>query len=176
MQSATIAILLALASTSLASIDYTIVPGAVGPAVVEAALSKITNACLFERDFNFLRLIAAVQTRFGLDMTVPSGVWALSELDFNQTKYSLFFGQRWQQLMTDINDTLHIDYSTVRREDGGLMKPLVGALATRLFFDTLADRIPVTLTKQAFYWKTFYQSSSSKTTLVRLFTVCPFAQ
>uniref|UniRef100_A0A914X9G8 VWFA domain-containing protein n=1 Tax=Plectus sambesii TaxID=2011161 RepID=A0A914X9G8_9BILA len=166
MHTAEYAIFLALASASLASVDYTMVPGARGPAVVEAALSKITNACLFDRNYDFMRLIAAVQTRFGLDMTFPSGIWALSQLDFNQTKYELFFGQGWQQLMTDINVTLNVDYSTVRREDGSLLKPLVGALATRLFFETLNDPIPVTLTKQAFFWKAFYQTASSKTTLV----------
>ena len=62
----TIAFIFTLIS-SVATVDLTIKYGAKGADVMRATLQRIYDVDIFEDDFNFLRNIAWVETRFGED-------------------------------------------------------------------------------------------------------------
>ena len=137
-------------------------PGATGPEVVEACISKMANSEILglPDDNGLMRRIAYVMSRDGKNMKSDGGIWQVSEFGFKDTKedsahYRL--PSKWAR----INQAFGIDWPAVKRRD--LEKPFYSALAARLYLSNFSERIPLAnkIADQAWYWKYFYMRGSS---------------
>lgn len=146
-------------------VDQTTDPGASGPNVVRAVISRLDAAGVFEESGNadltnvFMRNMAYVETRDGTDYPDGNrngGIWKLSRNKFQQTQRldsdfpGVFdavrreFGIEWQSL----------DY-------GELEKPLYSGLAVRLYLTYIAGFIPPTARHATFWVDNFKEISVS---------------
>lgn len=142
--------------------DLTRVPGSSGSSVVNAVLSQLTASRIFLADNSLMRRIACVESRDGLDAATyrrgyHGGIWQLDESRFEETKN------------TTAHPSLLTKHDMIRREfpDIGewsrlewieLRKPLLSALAARLYLSSIVAPIPRSsqVVQQANYWIQHY--------------------
>jgi len=141
--------------------DQTVVDKAVGKDVVEAAIDLVQQSCVFEDDKQMLRRIAYL-TKDGEDPDTflksdnNAGIWQVTEDMFKTTlKANL---DDWHKKIEKATTFPKIKWTKdVSWND--MTKPLYGALAARLFLQSIGQEIPWDIKGQAFYWVANYASS-----------------
>ena len=145
------------------AVDRTIEPEVRGNEVVETVVSRIERSAIFENDYGYIRRIAWVETRDGLNRTATfrngyhGGLWQVDEVVFQETIDTVTYPQlleKYQQIQVEFA----IDWSTTRWED--LRKPLYSGLAIYLYMVTIigiTESIPLNIHDQADHWKRNYR-------------------
>ena len=137
--------------------DLTIVEGAKGTEVVLETVSLIQQSGIFLEDNKFLRRVAYVESRDGLDPDTfrdgyCGGIWQVNEDVFqetsNVTAHPVLLGT-----YENIKIFFDIEWLAVRWQD--LRRPLLSVLAARIFFQLADGDIPGIgdLRGQGSYWK-----------------------
>ncbi|OQV19252.1 putative Collagen alpha-3(VI) chain [Hypsibius exemplaris] len=158
--------------------DQTLLVEQKGPLVVQAAIEKITEQCIFKNDKQMLRVMALLESNYGKEANTfrkgyYGGIWQISERMFNYTQTSPQLSHFSRQFLSAFN----IDWQTVTWRD--LTKPFYSALAARLVIaaasaettsrniviaDTeeksiLDGAIPWSASEQARVWMNAYEKS-----------------
>lgn len=131
-----------------AQMDLTIVINASGTDVVLATISIIDGSGVFTDDNRFLRRVAHAESRDGLDSDTfrdgyNGGIWQVDEQNFLKTTDRVTFpfltepGGIYEMLLQSV---LNLDWTVAVWED--LRKPLISAVAARIFFELAEDDIP----------------------------------
>ncbi|XP_067679055.1 uncharacterized protein [Haliotis asinina] len=129
-----------------------------GAEVVQAAIDRIRDGCIFSQDRLFLRRLAYVESRDGLDpKTYRSGyyggIWQVDESMFKQT---VPCPSAIRDVCNDIQTNIGIDWSRVQWRD--LLKPLYSGLAASLYIQLKqGSTIPGSVDAQSRIWKSIYQ-------------------
>ena len=102
--------------------DLTTEPEVRGSLVVETVVDRIERSAIFKNDFGYIRRIAWVETRDGLNRTFTfrpgyhGGLWQVDEVVFQETKntaaYPLLF-EKYQQIRVEFD----IEWPTVDWEE-----------------------------------------------------------
>ncbi len=141
-----------------------LVPKAQGESTVDETVAVVDQ--LFGGG-EFLKRIAKVESDFGATKGTfrksgDRGIWQLNQkTGFKETK-NVKAHPRLKQAHAKIREELGIDWNEV--SFGDLEKPLIAALAARLFLLTIPEKIPDTLKGQAAYWKKHYNTTKGKGT------------
>ena len=135
-------------------------PGASGSGVVEEVVSKLQS--LFGSDYKFLRRIAYVESKDGIDKNTyrsgyDGGIWQVDRVGFQSTQDTKSH-PGLKQKHEKIKQNLDIDWGQVQWSD--LRKPLYSGLAARLYLLKIPAPIPSSLKDQAEYWKRYYNTRS----------------
>jgi len=145
------------------TVDRTIEPEVRGSEAVETVVGRIERAAIFENDYGYLRRIAWVETRDGLNYAATfrvgyhGGLWQVDEVVFQETKDTMKYPQlleKYQQIQVEFT----IDWSTTQW--GDLRKPLYSGLAVYLYMVTIIginESIPLNIHDQADHWKRNYK-------------------
>ena len=153
-------------------LDQTLQPNQGGTAVTVASILRIQASVplgdVFSSDNRLLRRIAFVETRDGVDPSTYSdpsydgGIWRVDERIYNET-LNIADNPELPEIYQAIFASFVIDWSTTTWED--LRRPLVSALAARIFLELLDQRIPGVgdIRGQGEYWKQFYNSEPTDT-------------
>ena len=143
---------LVLSATSLkradAQVDLTMAVNASGTNVVLATISIIDGSNVFTDNNRFLRRVAYAESRDGLDPDTfrdgyNGGIWQVDEEVFLRTMDRATFpflvepGGIYERLL---QSDLNLDWAVAVWED--LRKPLISAVAARIFFELAEDDIP----------------------------------
>lgn len=159
-----ITILLLLLPMSQAD-DKTIVPKERGKEVVEAVVDRIRKAKIFAEDFSFLRRIAYVESKDGMDPATYrdgycGGIWQVDKIAFEETQKPEShpgLTAKYDAIKAAFKiDGKDLDWLKVVWDD--LKKPLYAGLAARLYLSIVEEKIPEDLDKQAEYWKKYYNT------------------
>ena len=149
----------------LVSTDRTRQPEAAGTDVVFASVSLIQESEIFPDDKRFLRRLAYVETRDGVDINTFrsgyfGGIWQVDEAVFNET-LNTDANRELLDLYPLILELLEVDWALVTWND--LLKPFFSALAARIYLATLTEPIPPVgdLTRQGQYWLDHFSSNPS---------------
>lgn len=144
--------ILALSAASLrravAQVDLTMAVNASGTNVVLATISIIDESGVFADDNRFLRRVAYAESRDGLDPDTfrdgyNGGIWQVDEEVFLRTTDRTTFpflvepGGIYERLL---QSDLNLDWAVAVWED--LRKPLISAVAARIFFELAERDIP----------------------------------
>ena len=137
-------------------VDLTTEPEVRGSLVVETVVDRIERSAIFENDFGYIRRIAWVETRDGLNRTFTfrpgyhGGLWQVDEVVFEETKntatYPLLI-EKYQQIRVEFD----IEWPTVEWEE--LRKPLHCGLTVWLYMFTRNESIPLNIHDQGDHWK-----------------------
>lgn len=143
-----------------AQLDLTVAINASGTNVVLATISIIDGSGVFSDDDRFLRRVAHAESRDGLDPDTfrddyNGGIWQVDEQNFLKTTDRATFpsltepGGIYERLLSDLN----LDWTVAVWED--LRKPLISAVAARIFFELADDDIPDIgdVQRQGEFWK-----------------------
>ncbi|XP_076803308.1 uncharacterized protein LOC143447209 isoform X1 [Clavelina lepadiformis] len=146
------------------AVDLTLSPGSVGKEVVEACILKLDSLSIFSNDFEFMKRIAFVETKFGTNFTskdITRGIWQmsipmLSELQAEASSAILV------SLVTTISQTL--GPSLVDFNNMDMTIPFHSVIALRLYIELIqnASAVPGLRQDQHDWWETNYTTSSSK--------------
>ena len=114
---------------------------------------------------DFLKRIAKVESNFGATKGTfrkkgDRGIWQLNQKTGFEATKDIESHPSLERAHTRIQEELGIDWNEISFED--LDKPLISALAARLFLLTIPEEIPDTLEEQATYWKKHYNTSLGK--------------
>ncbi len=149
------------------SVDRTRQPEAAGTDVVFTTVLLIRDSLIFPIDNRFLRRLAYVESRDGVDIATfrPGyfgGIWQVDEALFNETKDTVSNPEivvYYQQILSSFG----IDWSKVGWND--LLAPLFSALAARLYLTTVITPVPVIgdLQAQGQYWLDHYSNDPADT-------------
>lgn len=130
-----------------------------GSLAVETVMDRIERSAIFENDFGYIRRIAWVETRDGLNRAFTfrpgyhGGLWQVDEVVFQETKntaaYPLLI-EKYQQIRVEFD----IEWPTMEWEE--LRKPLHCGLAVWLYMFTRSESIPLNIHDQADHWKRNY--------------------
>lgn len=131
-----------------AQLDLTTAVNASGTKVVLATISLINQANVFADDNRFLRRVAFAESRDGLDPNTfragyNGGIWQVDEQNFLKTTDRTTFpflaeaGGIYERLL---GSDLNLDWTVAVWED--LRRPLISAVAARIFFELAEDDIP----------------------------------
>ncbi len=123
--------------------DLTLADDAVGTQVVFASIARIIESGIFPDDNRLLRRVAHVESRDGTDpdnnVGLDGGIWRVNENVFlatiNVPELSVSGG-----IYEIISEQLSIDWTLVTWPD--LRKPLLSALAARIYFFLRQESIP----------------------------------
>jgi len=141
------------------TVDRTKEPEVRGSEAVETVVGRIERSAIFENDYGYIRRIAWVETRDGLNRTATfrdgyhGGLWQVDEVIFQETKDPVRYPQlldKYEQLQTEFA----IDWSAVGWVE--LRKPLYSGLAVYLYMTTIVGNIPLNVHDQADHWKRNY--------------------
>ena len=141
------------------------VPKASGESTVDETVAVVDQ--LFGGG-EFLKRVAKVESDFGATKGTfrksgDRGIWQLNQkTGFKETK-NVKAHPGLKRAHAKISEELGIDWNEVSFED--LEKPLIAALAARLFLLTIPEEIPDTLKGQAAYWKKHYNTAQGKGTV-----------
>ena len=140
-------------------VDMTREPEVRGSLAVETVVDRIEHSAIFENDFGYIRRIAWVETRDGLNRTFTfrpgyhRGLWQVDEVVFLETQNTLVYPQlidKHQQILVEFD----IEWAAVEWEE--LRKPLHSGLAVWLYMFTRHEVIPLNIHDQANHWKRNY--------------------
>ena len=147
--------------------DLTSQPGTAGTAVVQATVARIQEAGIFPSDNRFLRRIAYVETRDGVDILTYrdgyfGGIWQVDEDIFKKTQDVATYPELLKTYQQVVN-AFGVDWPTSTWAD--LWKPFFSALGVRIYFTLISDPIPVPgdLQGQGEYWKSHYNRDEDET-------------
>jgi len=141
------------------AVDRTIEPEVRGSEAVETVASRIERSAIFDNDYGYIRRIAWVETRDGLNRTKTfrdgyhGGLWQVDEAVFQVTKDTVTYPQlleKYEQIQVEFG----IDWSPVGWVE--LRKPLYSGLAVYLYMFTRNERIPLNIQDQASHWERNY--------------------
>lgn len=140
-------------------------PQSKGEGIVDDSISVVES--LFPGGGDFLKRIARAESNFGQARDTfresgDKGIFQIREVGFEATKDTASH-PNLQRAHDRIRDELGIDWQSVEFSD--LDKPLIAALAARLFLLRIPEPIPETLEGQAEYWKKFYNTALGKGTV-----------
>ena len=127
--------------------DLTLEVNAFGESVVLATISRLDQLNIFTDDNQFLRRVACVESRDGLDPDTfrqgyNGGIWQVDERVFMETQditthpILISSGGIYERLLS----TLGLDWNIATWAD--LRRPLLSAIAARIFFELAAEDIP----------------------------------
>ena len=141
-------------------LDRTVEVEAAGTDVVLATIARLSQAEIFSNDNRLLRRVAHVESRDGLDEDTfregfDGGIWQVSEENFLKTQDRITYpflaepGGIFESLLS----MLGIDWTAARWVD--LRRPLISAVAARIFFEIAEMDIPDIgdVQGQAEFWK-----------------------
>ena len=154
--------LLLLLCSVQCSVDFTLVAGTNGSAIVEASIAKISQSSIFpDNDQQMLRRIAFAETHDGNDSDTYSsngGIWGISESKYIATKNTASNVQL-QQRVQGILTAFGINWLSTSWID--LRKPFYSALAARLYMLVITQSIPLAsnINGQGAYWANYFTSS-----------------
>lgn len=162
-----VALLLSGARAIAMGVDRTVEPEAAGLHVVVASIDRLRQLNLFPNDNQFLRRIAYVESRDGVDITTyrdgyHGGIWQVDEEVFLLTQ-NVAAAPELELLLQGVMEGTGIDWLAVVWSD--LRKPLYSALATSIYFTLVPGEIPGAgdLQGQASYWKNYFSSDPQET-------------
>ncbi|KAK7095218.1 uncharacterized protein [Littorina saxatilis] len=144
--------------------DATLQEGARGSVVVDAVLDKIRSSCVFSEDRQYLRRLAHVMSRDGVDSATyrsnfHGGIWQVTESMFTATKAcsNVYI----TEVCGNITASFGITWTSVTWQD--LRKPLYSGLAAALstFLTLTSDLMPGNVTDQATLWAQMYGGNSA---------------
>ena len=148
--------------------DRILTPEESGSAVVKAVVSKISSSGIFPPDKGFLRRVAYVESKDGMDSATyrngyHGGIWQVDKIGFEDTKNTAshpnlqkkFDAIKKSFMGADGNP---LNWRSVEWSD--LRKPLYSGLAARLFLCNVPEPIPCTVCGQAKYWKKHYNTEA----------------
>lgn len=146
--------------------DLTRETNATGSSVVEAAVGLIQGSSIFQSDNKFLRRLAYVESKDGIDPATfrggyYGGIWKVDKVAFQDTKDVITHRALITKYL-QIRSAFGFNWTDVQWSD--LRKPLYSALAARLFIFNLATSIPFGIKEQADYWKSFYHAQQGNET------------
>ncbi len=148
-------------------VDRTREPEAAGTDVVFASISIIRDSIIFVNDNRFLRRLAYVESRDGVDINTYrpgyfGGIWQVDEAVFNETQ-NLNSNPELSVFYRDILLEFGIDWTQVTWQD--LLAPFFSALAARIYLTTISASIPETgdLEAQGQYWLDHYSDVPTDT-------------
>lgn len=168
--------------------DATLIPDTGGCEVIEAVLTKIEAAEIFDEDNGFLRRLAYVETRAGQSpSTKGNGPWAVTEsmlqatqvnVSDDATDYMRLHPLRyliWNSTKLRDANNARIVWRDVTFEQ--LRQPLFSALASRVYLHLLTSRsgsgVSLRLDSQATFWSKNFAfgsvSSQEETRRIELF-------
>lgn len=147
--------------------DLTREANTAGSSVVEAAVGLIQGSSIFQSDNRFLRRLAYVESKDGIDPSTYrggyyGGIWQVDEVAFQATK-DVTTHRALMTKYAQIRSVFGFNWTDVQWTD--LSKPLYSALAARLFLFNLATSIPFGIKEQADYWMTFYHTKQGNKTV-----------
>ena len=140
-------------------VDMTREPEVRGSLAVETVVDRIQHSAIFENDFGYIRRIAWVETRDGLNRSFTfrpgyhGGLWQVDEVVFMETQNTSVYPQlvdKHEQILAEFD----IEWAAVEWED--LRKPLHCGLAAWLYMFTRYEAIPLNIHDQADHWKRNY--------------------
>jgi len=147
------------------AIQPSLTPRAKGKAVVQKAVTTVDK--IFPGAKIFLIRVAAVESQYGehrntfRTLDPKGGSTGIFQTDRN----SAFAATRdiashpgLVRAHVKIKDAYGFQWNDITFED--LEKPLISALAARLFLLTIPQKIPTSIKAQAAYWKKFYNTSA----------------
>lgn len=137
-----------LPESGIAQLDLTTAINASGTNVVLATISRLDQSAVFTDDNRLLRRVAFAESRDGLDPDTfregyNGGIWQVDEQNFLKTTDRMRFpfltapGGIYERLL---RSDLGLDWAVAVWED--LRRPLISALAARIFFELAEDEIP----------------------------------
>ena len=148
-------------------VDRTREPEAAGIDVVFASVSRIQESGIFPDNKRFLRRLAYVETRDGVDINTFrdgyfGGIWQVDEAVYNVTR-DTGTHQGLEDLYTRILTVFGVDWAVTSWND--LLKPLFSALAVSLYLTTINEAIPGIgdLEGQGQYWLDHFTSNPMDT-------------
>lgn len=132
--------------------------GGSGRQVVDSVLGLINSSIIFPSDHGFLRKVAWVSSRFGLNASLHLntrrlGIWQLSDNQLADTKDTLAH-EGLRKVHQSIQDWFGIDWKPTIFMD--MEKPLFAGLAASLFLSTKSQLPPAGDQEQAHYWATYF--------------------
>ena len=156
-----------LQSFASGQFDRTREPEAAGIDVVFASVSRIQESELFPDNKRFLRRLAYVESRDGVDINTFrdgyfGGIWQVDEAIFNVTRDTATH-TRLEDLYSEILPVFGVDWALTSWDD--LLKPLFSALAVSLYLTTINEAIPAIgdLEGQGQYWLDHFSSNPMDT-------------
>ena len=128
--------------------------GEVGSDVVEACLRRLSDIFPELEDHQFMRRVAYVMSRDGepsahISLYNDGGIWQVSKYALEDTMDTKSHA-RLVAKHSIISEHLNITWTNVKRSD--LAKPMISALAARLYISNFPDYIPPQPEHQAKYW------------------------
>jgi hypothetical protein len=147
-----------------ASLETILVSNASGESTVDETVAAVDQ--LFGGG-EFLKRVAKVESNFGADKGTfrkrgDRGIWQLNQKTGFEATKDVKAHPGLKKAHEKIREEFGIDWNEVSFEDLG--KPLISALAARLFLLTIPEKIPDTLEGQAVYWKKHYNTVKGKGT------------
>ena len=147
--------------TSGQTVDLTLTVDASGRDVVDAVIYKITASKIFPSDYNFLKRVAYVESRYGVNnITTNGGIWRIREAIYLRTKNVTGFPTLIVTPIANISTAFAINWLTTTYAD--LRKPLYSGLAMSLYLASLNMTIPQTLISQGTFWQANYNQNISR--------------
>lgn len=139
-------------------IDQTLEPKGNGTELITSVTRKIQDSCVFPNDFQFLRRVAFVESKFGDDLKWDSpkgkaGIWQINEKEFSKDQNST--------IVQEVKNLFKVDLSKLSLDKGDFTVPLYGGLAARSLMAKKNPDIPLDLNAQAKYWIDNYNPKGS---------------
>lgn len=154
-------------------LDLTLAINESGIAVVLATISRVNQSAVFSDDNRLLRRVAFVESQDGLDPDTfragyNGGIWQVDEQNFLRTTDTASFpflaapGGIYERLL---RSDLDLDWTVAVWEN--LRKPLISAVAARIFFELAKDEIPSigNVRGQGQFWKSSGFNSNDEDTV-----------
>ncbi len=153
------------------SLEEILVPKAQGESTIDITVAAVDQ--LFGGG-EFLKRVAKVESNFGTDKGTfrkkgDRGIWQLNQKTGFEATKDVESHPGLKRAHEKISEEFGIDWDAISFED--LEKPLISALAARLFLLTIPEEIPNTLEEQAEYWKEHYNTPKGKGTAKRFIKV-----
>lgn len=134
--------------------------------LVDEILRVLAESNIFPDDQGLLRKASWVESEFGSrqgiyfgdDMAqfdLPTGIWQMTQTMLDKTKDADVFADTYDQISDKF---FNIIWEDIEYED--LNKPLIAALAVRLYLQTFEQMIPSTDSDQADFWYRTYHGET----------------
>ena len=135
-------------------------PGGSGKLVVDTILRMITNSHIFQIDYGFLRKLAWVESRFGLNNSRhldngQVGIWNFLETQLAETKNTTTH-PGLKEVHQNITDKFGIDWTSTILAD--IHKPLFAGLGANILLSIKPHSPPVDNQPHGQYWKKYFWS------------------
>lgn len=131
-------------------------PGKSGKVVVDHAVQTVES--VLGSTNGFLARVAHVESSNGTHKStfsgVSNGIWQVDDIGLKDTQQAT---PVMQAAWAKVKQSFGIDWQNVKESD--LRKPLIGAIAARLYMLRQGKEIPKTVEEQAVYWKQNYNKS-----------------